>query len=47
MLQMIRHALLALSVVVLGSGVAQAQGGLSAEDHAEIVQLYATYNLAT
>ncbi len=44
--QMLGPAVLALSVVVLGSGVAHAQGGLSAEDHAEIVQLYATYNLA-
>ena len=46
MLNMIRIFLLALSVVVLGSGIAQAQGGLSDQDHAEIVYLYATYNLA-
>ena len=46
MFKMIRIALLSSLVAVLGSGVAHAQGGLSAEDHAEIVQLYATYNLA-
>ena len=46
MFKMIRIALLSLSVAVLGSGVTHAQGGLTADDHAEIVQLYATYNLA-
>ncbi len=39
-------ALLVLSLALLGFATGEAQKQLTAEDHAEIRQLYATYNLA-